>query len=159
MPSPHRVLVPSTLAAMAFLRTSWRRRPLLALITLILLLLIGYTIRAVNDHSSSTPARPNSTTSAPVGTGVALSSLPKEAAETVSLIKQGGPFPYRQDGVVYNNLEQQLPTKPRGYYHEYTVKTPGSADRGARRIVTGKDGQFYYTGNHYQSFVQVNVNE
>ena len=143
---------------MALVRTSWRRRPLLALITLILLLLIGYTIRAVNDHSNSTPVGPNSTTSAPASAGVALSSLPKEATETVSLIKQGGPFPYRQDGVVYSNLERQLPIKPSNYYHEYTVQTPGSPDRGARRIVTGQDGQFYYTGNHYQSFVQVNVN-
>jgi ribonuclease T1 len=138
-------------------RTSWHRRPLLALIILILLLLIGYTIRAVNDHSNSTPSRPTSTTSAPSGVSVPLSSLPKEAARTVVLIAQGGPFPYHQDGVVYSNLERQLPAKPSGYYHEYTVQTPGSPDRGTRRIVTGKDGQFYYTGNHYQSFVQVNV--
>jgi ribonuclease T1 len=142
---------------MALVRTSWRRRPLLALITLILLLLIGYTIRAVNDHRNSTPPRPNLTTSAPSAIGVALTSLPKEAALTVSLIRRGGPFPYRQDGVVYNNLERQLPAKPSGYYREYTVQTPGSPDRGARRIITGKDGQFYYTGDHYQSFVQVNV--
>ena len=77
-------------------------------------LLIGYTIRAVNDHSNSTPVGPNSTTSAPASAGVALSSLPKEVAQTVSLIKQGGPFPYRQDGVVYSNLERRLPIKPSG---------------------------------------------
>ena len=80
---------------------------------------------------------------------MALSSLPVQARQTVALIQRGGPFPYSQDGIVYQNLERQLPTEPAGYYHEYTVLTPGSADRGTRRIITGKDGEFYYTADHY----------
>jgi ribonuclease T1 len=140
---------------MVSLRTLLRRRPLLALIVLILLLVIGYTAKAINTHGSN-PSASQSTVSAGL---TPLSSLPPEAAKTVRLIQQNGPYPYRQDGVIYNNLEQQLPNEPRGYYHEYTVKTPGSADRGTRRIITGRDGQFYYTSNHYQAFVSIDVNK
>jgi ribonuclease T1 len=64
--------------------------------------------------------------------------LPREAAETLALIKSGGPFPFRKDGIVFQNRERRLPVKPRGYYTEYTVRTPGRADRGARRIVAGQ---------------------
>lgn len=88
---------------------------------------------------------------------VTLSSLPAQARQTVSLIQHGGPFPYPHDGIVYQNLERQLPAEPAGYYHEYTVPTPGSSDRGTRRIVTGRDGEYYYTGDHYASFVRVRI--
>ncbi|MCL2781703.1 MAG: hypothetical protein FWD74_09520 [Actinomycetia bacterium] len=89
---------------------------------------------------------------------VALSALPPQAAATVALIRQGGPFPYpRNDGVVFANRERRLPDEPNGYYHEYTVPTPGATDRGARRIITGADGQFFYTGDHYETFVRVDV--
>ncbi len=88
---------------------------------------------------------------------VALSSLPPQAAQTVALIKKGGPFPYSQDGVVFDNNEHLLPSEPRGYYHEYTVDTPGASTRGTRRIITGRGGQYYYTGDHYDSFVRVDV--
>ncbi|GAB4191418.1 MAG: ribonuclease domain-containing protein [Roseiflexaceae bacterium] len=81
--------------------------------------------------------------------------LPPEARETLALIAQGGPFPFRRDGIEFQNRERLLPRKPRGYYREYTVITPGSRDRGARRIVTGEDGEIYYTEDHYESFVQV----
>jgi ribonuclease T1 len=81
-----------------------------------------------------------------------LSQLPAEARQTVALIDQGGPFPYAKDGVVFGNYEKLLPQQKRGYYHEYTVKTPGSRDRGARRIVTGQGGEIYYTDDHYKSF-------
>ncbi|MBK8255475.1 MAG: guanine-specific ribonuclease N1 and T1 [Polyangiaceae bacterium] len=76
---------------------------------------------------------------------------------TLDLIEQGGPFPYRQDGTVFQNRENKLPKKPRGYYHEYTVKTPGSRDRGARRIVQGKSAneETYYTDDHYQTFLPI----
>jgi ribonuclease T1 len=80
------------------------------------------------------------------------SRLPAEARQTLALIDRGGPFPYAQDGVVFGNFERLLPRQPRGYYREYTVKTPGSHDRGARRIVTGQGGEIYYTGDHYDSF-------
>jgi ribonuclease T1 len=78
--------------------------------------------------------------------------LPAEARETLALIDKGGPFPYARDGIVFGNFEGLLPKHQRGYYHEYTVKTPGAHDRGARRIVTGQGGEIYYTGDHYKSF-------
>ncbi|GHF83777.1 ribonuclease domain-containing protein [Streptomyces griseosporeus] len=78
--------------------------------------------------------------------------LPAEARATLALIDRGGPFPYEKDGAVFGNFERRLPPHPRGYYHEYTVPTPGSHDRGARRIVTGQGGEIYYTDDHYDSF-------
>lgn len=86
---------------------------------------------------------------------VAVADLPDEARDTLKLIDQGGPFPYSRDGVVFGNFEKLLPQHDRGYYREYTVKTPGENDRGARRIVTGKDGERYYTDDHYKSFRRV----
>jgi len=68
---------------------------------------------------------------------VVLADMPREARETLSLVRKGGPFPYSQDGVVFSNRERALFKQPRGYYHEYTVKTPGTRTRGARRIVCG----------------------
>ena len=83
--------------------------------------------------------------------------LPPEALETLALIQRGGPFPYRKDGTTFQNRERLLPAKPRGYYREYTVPTPGSRDRGARRIVAGGNPPevFYYTADHYSSFRQI----
>jgi guanyl-specific ribonuclease Sa len=85
------------------------------------------------------------------------SFLPSEAIETLQAIGRGGPFPYARDGVVFQNRERRLPDRPRGYYREYTVRTPGASDRGARRIVTGGDPPqvYYYTDDHYQSFREV----
>jgi ribonuclease T1 len=83
---------------------------------------------------------------------IALSGLPQEAKETLRLIKQGGPFPYTRDGVVFGNFEKRLPKKQRGYYHEYTVKTPGVRNRGARRIVCGQIFECYYSDDHYETF-------
>lgn len=85
----------------------------------------------------------------------ALSTLPPEAGRTHQLIDSGGPFPYHQDGVVFGNRETRLPRKGSGYYHEYTVPTPGERDRGPRRLITGATGELYYTGDHYASFVVV----
>ena len=83
--------------------------------------------------------------------------LPAEAIETLALIQRGGPFPYRKDGTTFQNRERLLPARPRGYYREYTVPTPGSRDRGARRIVSGGDPPevFYYTADHYRSFREI----
>ena len=83
--------------------------------------------------------------------------LPPEALATLALIQRGGPFPYRKDGTTFQNRERLLPAKPRGYYREYTVPTPGSRDRGARRIVAGGNPPevFYYTADHYSSFRQI----
>ena len=86
---------------------------------------------------------------------IAVAQLPLEARQTLHLIDQGGPFPYSRDGIVFGNREGRQPRKPYGYYHEYTVPTPGSHDRGARRIVAGKTAERYYTDNHYQSFKRI----
>lgn len=91
---------------------------------------------------------------------VVLADLPPEAAQTLALIRQGGPFPHpRKDGSVFGNFEKRLPLQPRGYYREYTVPTPGARNRGARRIVSGGEpccsGEYYYTGDHYRTFARI----
>ncbi|QOV34592.1 ribonuclease [Streptomyces ferrugineus] len=102
-------------------------------------LLVGGTVTA-------TPA------AAAVGS-ICYGDLPSQAYDTLELIEQGGPFPYEQDGTVFQNREGILPSQTSGYYHEYTVITPGSPTRGARRIVTGEEHQEdYYTADHYESF-------
>ena len=92
---------------------------------------------------------------AAVATEVAVAELPGEARQTIALIRKGGPFPYERDGVVFGNFEKHLPVQARGYYREYTVRTPGARNRGARRIVAGKGGELYYTDDHYQSFRRI----
>lgn len=91
---------------------------------------------------------------------IALTDLPKQGQTTYELIQQGGPFPYEKDGVVFGNRERQLPAQKRGYYREYTVKTPASRDRGARRIVCGglqpkAPDACFYTADHYASFQKI----
>ena len=86
---------------------------------------------------------------------ITLAQLPLEARQTLRLIDQGGPFPYSRDGIVFGNREGRLPRKPYGYYHEYTVPTPGSHDRAARRIIAGGAAERYYTDNHYRSFKRI----
>ncbi|WP_312709561.1 ribonuclease domain-containing protein [Stenotrophomonas sp.] len=85
--------------------------------------------------------------------------LPPEARRTLALIQQGGPYPHRQDGSVFGNREQRLPQRPRGYYREYTVDTPGAGNRGARRIVTGGNPPtaWFYTDDHYETFRSFDV--
>lgn len=116
----------------------------------------GHQGPGVGDGSGSGP-RSSAGVSGPAwvphGMGtVRESQLPPEARGTLALIDKGGPFPYAKDGVVFGNFEGRLPGHQRGYYHEYTVRTPGSRDRGARRIVTGQSGETYYTDDHYNSF-------
>jgi ribonuclease T1 len=91
----------------------------------------------------------------PVIAEVSLKQLPPEAAQTYALILRGGPYPYARDGVKFGNREGILPARPRGYYREYTVPTPGAHNRGARRFIVGADGEFYYTDDHYRSFRRV----
>jgi len=88
---------------------------------------------------------------------ISRAALPPEARETLRLIENNGPFPYRRDGIVFQNRERRLPEQPRGYYREYTVPTPGSRDRGARRIVTGDRPPliYYYTADHYKTFQRI----
>lgn len=83
---------------------------------------------------------------------VKASELPAEARQTLALIARGGPYPYSRDDATFGNFERLLPRKASGYYKEYTVRTPGESDRGARRIVAGQAGDKYYTADHYNSF-------
>ncbi len=147
----------------------------MALIALIAAVAIGYAVEAARDSgpahptavaTRSGPSPSGSTASGSTNPGstrsgtlaaVDLSALPVQAVQTYDLIQRGGPFPYSQDGVVFDNNEHLLPAHPRGYYHEYTVPTPGSDDRGARRIVRGNGGEYYYTSDHYESFRRITV--
>ncbi|SED32889.1 ribonuclease T1 [Nocardioides exalbidus] len=86
---------------------------------------------------------------------VRVDDLPAQVAETIALIAKGGPYPEGRDGITFENREGLLPDRPRGYYSEYTVATPGSDGRGARRVVAGDGGELYYTGDHYGSFSRI----
>lgn len=94
---------------------------------------------------------------------IAAAALPAEARATLALVKSGGPFPFAKDGSVFGNREKMLPPRERRHYREYTVKTPGARDRGARRIVAGMgttgdvrtSGEYYYTDDHYNSFRRI----
>ena len=113
---------------------------------------VGISSPAMARDSAPQESQPTST--------VALSALPIEAQKTHQLILAGGPFPYSKDGVVFGNRERQLPKNARGYYHEYTVKTPGARNRGAKRIVCGGNPPqnpdvCYYTEDHYASFQRI----
>ncbi|MEV2209987.1 ribonuclease domain-containing protein [Streptomyces sp. NPDC050997] len=110
--------------------------------TLLSAVLIGGTVSATSANATATA----------VGS-ICYGDLPSQAYDTLELIEQGGPYPYSQDGSVFQNREGVLPSQSSGYYHEYTVKTPGSSTRGARRIVTGnKTQEDYYTADHYVTF-------
>lgn len=94
---------------------------------------------------------------------VKLADLPPEAHTTLALIHQGGPFPFRRDGITFENREYRLPRQAKGYYHEYTVATPGAGNRGARRLIAGEgtkqdvrtSGEYYYSDDHYRTFSRV----
>jgi ribonuclease T1 len=115
-------------------------------------LLVGATW--LNPALAKTPDNPAASAT------VALATLPSQAQTTYQLILNGGPFPYSKDGVVFGNREKQLPGQPRGYYREYTVKTPGARNRGARRIVCGgkpptQPEACFYSDDHYASFRRI----
>jgi ribonuclease T1 len=140
------------------------RRPVWILVALLVLGLWLWTQQRVPssvpsgapaDASGQVLSAPAGSTGDTVATASSLPAfLPVEAHEVLERIAQGGPFEYRQDGGVFQNREQRLPAQPRGYYHEYTVETPGSSDRGARRIITGGEPphEYWYTDDHYRSF-------
>ena len=86
---------------------------------------------------------------------ILVADLPRVAQQTLTLIKTGGPFPYTRDGIVFGNYEKRLPLQPRGYYSEYTVKTPGRRDRGPRRIIAGERSEYFYTEDHYKTFRRI----
>ncbi|MFE0131104.1 ribonuclease [Streptomyces sp. NPDC059037] len=115
-------------------------------------LLVGGPV-AVSANAAPAPAPTSASYSITAVGDICYSALPSQAHDTLDLIEAGGPYPYPQDGTVFQNREGVLPSQSSGYYHEYTVKTPGSPDRGARRIVTGEENkEDYYTADHYESF-------
>ncbi|NUS57368.1 MAG: ribonuclease N1 [Streptomycetaceae bacterium] len=132
-----------------------------AVVIVVLATLLG--LYAGSRHAATPSSSASAAQSAPAGAATPVSGLrtvreadlPAEARQTLALIDKGGPYPYSRDGIVFSNNEKLLPQRPRGYYHEFTVITPGSKDRGARRIITGADGDIYYTDDHYGSFRQV----
>ncbi|MFD8977736.1 ribonuclease domain-containing protein [Streptomyces sp. NPDC059593] len=137
-------------------------RPLRVLLALVLcVFLAGCSAASDTVSTGPTDAAPAPSAPAPDATGtsglptVRAADLPPEARRTLDLIARGGPYPYAKDGAVFSNFERLLPREERGYYREYTVKTPGERDRGARRIVTGRDGEIYWTDDHYESFREV----
>ncbi|GHI09154.1 ribonuclease N [Streptomyces cellostaticus] len=118
-----------------------------------LLVCLSVLLTGCSSHTGTATAPGASTPAWARGMAtVEESRLPAEARQTLALIDKGGPFPYARDGVVFGNFEGLLPRRQRGYYHEYTVRTPGSRDRGARRLVTGQGAEIYYTDDHYKSF-------
>ncbi|MCK7625978.1 guanine-specific ribonuclease N1 and T1 [Streptomyces sp. RS10V-4] len=136
-----------------------------ALLAALLLVLTGCSNGGAGKGSSSGAQRPSASATAD-GRGAAppwakgyqtvpASRLPAEARHTLKLIDAGGPFPYPKDGTVFGNYEKRLPKEPRGYYREYTVDTPGARNRGARRLISGKHHELFYTGDHYASFQAV----
>lgn len=86
---------------------------------------------------------------------ISVAELPAEARATLRNIKRGGPFEFDRDGVVFGNFERILPEQQRGYYHEYTVKTPGVRSRGVRRMISGRSGEYYFTNDHYRTFQRI----
>ena len=106
------------------------------------------------------PSPPTGAPAAPLQASATLEvvrtdDLPAEARQTLALIRKGGPYPYSRDGAVFANREGRLPRAPRGTYLEYTVYTPGSRDRGARRIIAARGKAFWYTADHYRSFRRI----
>lgn len=129
---------------------------MLKIVTLLRLLLLVALLGGLLGVAQAREPRPLAS--------IALADLPPEAVQTLRLIRQGGPFPYpRKDGSIFGNFEKHLPSQARGYYREYTVPTPGSRDRGARRIIAGEgrdgdvanSGEYYYTDDHYRSFRRI----
>lgn len=112
----------------------------------------GSSLAAPGQGSGAALAPSAPTTDLPT---VAIAKLPAQAVDTLRLIASDGPYPYAKDGATFSNREGILPRHPSGWYREFTVVTPGSADRGARRIIAGQDGSRFYTSDHYSSFREV----
>ncbi len=128
-----------------------RFKPLLWLVLLAGAALFWNYRAPPSPPSTVAPERTAATAAAPA---TLPAFLPTEAHATLERIARGGPFEHSQDGGVFGNYEGLLPNQPRGYYHEYTVETPGAGNRGARRIITGGTPPvvWYYTDDHYRSF-------
>lgn len=132
----------------------------------VLLVLVGFWTTTLGDGTDTGPTAsyPSGSDWAVAATendrfselpSITVDELPEEGLDTLALIAAGGPFPFERDGVTFQNREGILPDRSRGHYQEFTVITPGSDDRGARRIVAGDDGERYYTADHYDSFSEI----
>jgi ribonuclease T1 len=124
--------------------------PAVRALALVVVLVSAGTVSGCAEGASTSDSTTRSGLSA-----VAQADLPPEALETLAAIDDGGPFRFSQDGATFHNREGLLPSQPDGYYREFTVVTPGSPDRGARRIVAGEAGERFYTDDHYTSFREV----
>lgn len=113
------------------------------------LLLVFLALSSLGACRSETGATP------PAIASIRADQLPPEAQQTIALIERGGPFPYARDGIEFKNREALLPAQKPRYYKEYTVITPGLRTRGARRIINGQRSEYYYTPDHYRSFLRV----
>ena len=142
-------------------RTRLKPGAVLALVVALVLFALVLFVFGGNSHDPNLGNNPNQPSSQTTGgvrppgdsmPGIPVSQLPSEARQVLREIADGGPFQYSQDGSTFMNLQHLLPPEPRGYYKEYTVPTPGSPDRGARRIIQGQGGELYYTSDHYASF-------
>ncbi|WP_103343877.1 ribonuclease domain-containing protein [Amycolatopsis sp. CA-126428] len=137
---------------------NYRSRLVAVLFALLATLFAGVTAAAAASPASPAVVAQNACGNLSGFSHTTLSALPPEATKTYNLIQTGGPFPYpKNDGVVFDNREGVLPACASGYYHEYTVPTPGSSTRGTRRIVTGSAGEYFYTGDHYATFKVIDV--
>ena len=125
----------------------------------LLVLVLGLVLWGQGETGGDRRDTAGTSQTRPADTGlgsIAEADLPPEARRTLALIDAGGPFPYPgKDGDTFRNYEGRLPAQPRGYYAEYTVPTPGEDDRGPRRIVVGKVGDFYWTADHYETFARI----
>ena len=144
------------------------QRRALALVALLLVLIVSACSTATDSTATRAPSTdPAATGAQGIGFGasfvsvapdewnggaIAVGDLPSEALDVLALIADDGPYPYRQDGSTFQNREGILPDRNLGFYREFTVDTPGSSDRGARRLVVGEDSAAYYTDDHYDSF-------
>ena len=141
-------------------KPSSRRKSVAGSLLALLATSMPIVLAVVASTGALAPAESLARQASGLGEPVALSSLPPEAQQTDRLIHSGGPFPYPRDGVVFGNYEKRLERQPRGYYHEYTVPTPGARNRGARRIICGgnkptEPDACFYTEDHYNSFHRI----
>jgi ribonuclease T1 len=126
------------------MRSIWANLVLVAIVTSALAIFATSPVLARNDGVAAAASNE-----------IAVAALPREAQQTLQIIRRGGPFPYERDGVVFGNYERNLPQRGHGYYHEYTVPTPGAKNRGRRRIISGGAGEYYYSDDHYRSFKRI----
>ncbi|MBI2683794.1 MAG: ribonuclease N1 [Actinobacteria bacterium] len=133
-------------------RPSFRGRPHLVIGAFLALAVLAVVVFALLSGSARTDTPPASATTVSASANTSTAGLPAEVGRTLRLIRAGGPFPYARDGVVFQNRERRLPRRPGGYYREYTVPTPGSRDRGPRRIIRGSSDEFWYSPDHYGTF-------